>query len=361
MNWDWEKLQQQRQRKPGGGGGTPPNFDDLTEKFKKFGDFKLPGWKLIILIILGMWLASGIFTVDTAELGVVRRFGEFNREVPPGLHYHIPFPIESVDTPNITKVRRIEVGFRSVGGDRDFQQGQNRAVPDEALMLTGDENIIDVQFSVQYNLKSARDYLFNVADPDDTVQKAAEAAMREIIGKNRIDDALTSDKERVMTETAQLTQEILDSYEAGIRIQSVQMQNVHPPNEVIDAFKDVTSAREDRDRLRNEAEAYRRDILPKAKGLAEAMLRDAEAYRETKILKAEGDASRFLSVLKEYEKAKTVTTKRLYLETMEKILANPETEKLILSGDALEKSVPYLPLDKLARPGRKPETGGAQQ
>ena len=214
-------------------------------------------------------------------------------------------------------------------------------------MLTGDENIVDVQFAVQYQLEQAKDYLFNVDNPDQTVKSAAEAAMREVIGKNLIDAALTSDKQRIMNETAELMQSILDAYNTGIRVVTVQMQNVHPPNEVIDAFKDVTSAREDRDRLKNEAQAYSRDILPKARGLAEAMLLDAEAYKETKILKAQGDASRYLAVLKEYNKSKTVTATRLYLETMERILSNPDTEKLILSDDALKKSIPYLPLNRL--------------
>lgn len=350
MNWDWEKLQQQRQRQQGPMGGGPPNFDDIADKFKRFGNFKMPGVKIIVLVIIGLWLLSGLFKVDAPERGVVKRFGAFHRETGPGLHYHLPYPIESVLIPNVDQVRRMEIGFRTASRERDFQQGQSRSVTDESLMLTGDENIVDVQFSVQYQLKDAKSYLFNVEQPDQTVKSAAEAAMREVIGKNLIDAALTSDKQRLMNETMALMQEILDTYEAGIRIVTVQMQNVHPPAEVIDAFKDVVSAREDRDRLRNEAEAYRRDILPKARGQAEAMLRDAEAYQETKILGAEGDAARFTAVLEEYNKAKDVTTARLYIETMERILSNPETEKLILSDEALKKSIPYLPLNRLPRP-----------
>lgn len=347
MNWDWDKLQQQRQRRDSPLGGGPSNFDDFVDKFKGFGNFKMPGFKIVGLALIGLWLLSGIFMVDAPERGVIKRFGEYHREVGPGLHYHWPYPIESALTPNVDQVRRIEIGFRSAGGERNFQQGQSRSVTDESLMLTGDENIVDVQFSVQYQLSDAHDYLFNVESPDQTVKSAAEAAMREVIGKNLIDSALTSDKQRIMNETMDLMQEILDAYTTGIRIVTVQMQNVHPPDEVIDAFKDVTSAREDRDRLKNEAQAYSRDILPKARGLAEAMLRDAEAYKEAKILQAEGDASRFVAVLEEYNKAKTVTAKRLYLETMERVLSNPETEKLILSDDALKKSIPYLPLDRL--------------
>ncbi len=347
MNWDWEKLQQQRQRHSGSLGGGPPNFDEFSKKFKDFGGFKMPGLKAGIIAVLALWLLSGIFVVDAPERGVVKRFGEYHREVGPGLHYHFPFPIETALTPNVDQIRRIEIGFRTAGSGRNFQQGQTHSVDDESLMLTGDENIVDVQFAVQYQLEQAKDYLFNVDNPDQTVKSAAEAAMREVIGKNLIDAALTSDKQRIMNETAELMQSILDAYNTGIRVVTVQMQNVHPPNEVIDAFKDVTSAREDRDRLKNEAQAYSRDILPKARGLAEAMLLDAEAYKETKILKAQGDASRYLAVLKEYNKSKTVTATRLYLETMERILSNPDTEKLILSDDALKKSIPYLPLNRL--------------
>ncbi|MBU1247297.1 MAG: FtsH protease activity modulator HflK [Proteobacteria bacterium] len=350
MNWDWDKLQQQRQRRDGPLGGGPPKFDDLTDKFKRFGNMKLPGFKIGALVVLGLWLLSGVFMVDAPERGVVKLFGEFNREVGSGIHYHAPFPIESAETPNVDQVQRIEIGFRSSGGERNFQQGQSRSVPDESLMLTGDENIVDVQFSVQYRIKSARDYLFNVDQPDLTVIAAAEAAMREVVGKNKIDDALTDDKERIMHETEVLMQSILDSYGSGIDIDAVQMQNVHPPDAVSDAFKDVTSAKEDKARLKNEAEAYEQDILPKSRGLAEAMVRSAEAYKESKILAAQGDASRFSAVLHEYNKAKDVTSKRLYLETMERILSNPETEKLILSDDALKKSIPYLPLNRLERP-----------
>ncbi|MGE4504737.1 MAG: FtsH protease activity modulator HflK [Desulfovibrionaceae bacterium] len=357
MNWDWDKLQQQRQRQQSPTGGGPPNFNDLGDKFKRFGNFRMPGAKIVVLALVVLWLLSGVFMVDAPERGVVKRFGAYHRETGPGLHYHLPYPLESVLVPNVDQVRRIEIGFRTSSRERDFQQGQSRAVTDESLMLTGDENIVDVQFAVQYQLHDPQAYLFHVDNPDQTVKSAAEAAMREVIGKNVIDDALTTDKQRLMNDTMDLMQSILDNYDTGIRIVTVQMQNVHPPAEVIDAFKDVVSAREDRDRLKNEAEAYRRDILPKARGTAEAMLRDAEAYQQTTILGAEGDAARFTAVRKEYEKAKDVTTERLYLQTMERILSNPETEKLILSDDALKKSIPYLPLNRLPQgaPKEKPQ------
>jgi len=313
---------------------------------------------LLVLGIVVLWLLTGIFVVGPAERGVVKRFGEFNRETGPGLHYHMPYPIESVITLNVDQVRRIEIGFRSAARERDFQQGQTRSVEHESLMLTGDENIVDVQFSVQYQVADAKSYIFNVVGPDDTVKSAAEAAMREVIGKNKIDAALTTDKQRIMNQTRELMQQILDMYNTGILLVNLQMQNVHPPNEVIDAFKDVVSAREDRDRLKNEAEAYRRDILPRAGGRAEAMVREAEAFKAMQVLGAEGDASRFKAVADEYKKAKDVTRTRLYLETMERVLQNPDTEKLILSDDALSKSVPYLPLGQLPR---QPQAGTGKQ
>ncbi len=346
MNWDWEKLQKQRQ---GQGGPTPPGFDDFSDKLKNLKGLKIPGGKIIALVFVAIWLLSGIYIVAPAEVGVVKRFGEFSRITPPGPHYHIPFPVESVLTPNVEQVRRMELGFRSLNRDRTrtFEQGQSRKVEDESLMLTGDENIVDIEFIVQYKIKDAEEYLFNVKDPDETVKKAAEAAMREIIGKNKVDEALTTGKMEIQNSARQLMQEIMDMYKAGVNVVAVQLANVHPPNEVVEAFKDVASAREDKSRYINEADAYRNDILPKARGQAAVITNQAEAYAEAKVRKAEGDAAKFLAIYEEYSKARDVTRKRLYLETMEKILSNPELEKLILSDDALQKAVPYLPLSRL--------------
>ena len=346
MNWDWEKLQKQQQGRPG---GKPPNFDDFQEQLEKFKKFKLPGWKLIVPIIIALWIASGFYIVEPDEVGVVKQFGEFNRITTAGPNYHIPFPVESVLTPKVTQIRRIEFGFRSTGRARNlsFQQGVSREVKEESLMLTGDENIVSVQFIVQYMIKDAKNYLFNVNDPEQTLAHAGEAAMREVIGYGKIDDALTTGKQDIQVSTRKLMQEILDMYDTGLSVVAVQMQNVHPPDEVIDAFKDVASAREDKSRFINEAEAYQRDILPNARGEAAHITNNAQAYKEAKIRKAEGDAARFLSVLAEYNKAKDITRQRLYLETMESVLANPEIEKIIMSDDALKKSVPYLPLEKL--------------
>ncbi|WP_147819888.1 FtsH protease activity modulator HflK [Salidesulfovibrio onnuriiensis] len=348
MNWDWDKLQKQRQ---GNSGGTPPGFDDFNEQFKKFKNFKLPGGKLIFLALGVLWLLSGIYIVEPDEVGVVKRFGEFSRITTSGPHYHIPYPVESVLTPKVTQIQRIEMGFRSMTRNRSvpFRQGQERGVPDESLMLTGDENIVSLQFIVQFMIKDAKEYLFNVMDVEGTIKNAASAAMREVMGKSRIDDALTTGKQEIQASTRELMQGILDSYKCGISIVAVQLQNVHPPDQVVDAFKDVASAREDKSRLENEAQAYANDILPKARGQAARIVNASQAYKEAKVRLAEGDASKFLAVLKEYNKARDITKKRLYLETMEEILSNPEAEKLILSDDALKKSVPYLPLDRIQR------------
>jgi membrane protease subunit HflK len=353
MNWDWEKLQKQQQGRPG---GKPPGFDDFQEQLEKFKNFKLPGWKFIVPIIILLWIASGFYIVEPDEVGVVKQFGQFNRITTAGPNYHIPFPVESVLTPKVTQIRRVEFGFRSSGLARNlsFQQGVSREVKEESLMLTGDENIVSVQFIVQYMIKDAKNYLFNVNDPEMTLAHAGEAAMREVIGYGKIDDALTTGKQEIQVSTRTLMQEILDMYDTGLSVVAVQMQNVHPPDEVIDAFKDVASAREDKSRFINEAEAYQRDILPNARGEAAHITNNALAYKEAKIRKAEGDAARFLSVLAEYNKAKDITRQRLYLETMESILANPEIEKVIMSDDALKKSVPYLPLEKLPAAKQQP-------
>ncbi|WP_285907723.1 FtsH protease activity modulator HflK [Pseudodesulfovibrio pelocollis] len=349
MNWDWEKLQKQQQGRPG---GKPPGFDDFQQHFQKFKNFKVPGWKIVVPLIIVLWIASGFYIVEPDELGVVKRFGEFTRITTPGPNYHIPFPVESAVTPKVTQIQRLEFGFRSVPRgllQNGFQQGVSREVPEEALMLTGDENIVSVQFTVQFLIKDPREFLFNVSSPEATIVHVAESAMREIIGRSKIDDALTTGKQDIQVETRDLMQQILDTYEAGISIVAVQMQNVHPPDEVIEAFKDVASAREDSARFVNEAEAYERDILPKARGEAARITNEAQAYTETKVRRSQGDASRFLAVLTEYNKAKDITRRRLYLETVESILQNPEIEKLIMADDALKKSVPYLPLDKLPR------------
>jgi membrane protease subunit HflK len=359
MNWDWEKLQEKRQRQDG---GPPPgpDFKEINDRIKQFKVLKpgSGGAKIILLILVLLWAASGIYIVQPDEVGVVQRFGAFNRTTGPGPHYHLPFPVESVQTPRVTEIQRIEVGFRSRGRGGTFDQGNIRLVPEEALMLTGDENIVDVQFIVQFQIKDPKNYLFNVADPLGTVRDAAESAMREVIGKNKIDSALTTGKLEIQVQTMTLLQQIMDRYKAGLRIVAVQLQNVHPPNEVVDAFKDVASAREDKSRFINEADAYRNDLIPKARGQAAVVINDAQAYKESAILEAKGDATRFKDVLKEYIKAPTITRKRMYLEAMEEILSDPLVEKIILSDEAMRRALPYLPLDRLGKTRAATGKGG---
>lgn len=365
MNWDWEKLQEKRQRQPhvfrpdfrnGGdaGGGQPPSDSGKqpADPLRALRGMGTPNGRQLLWIIGGivlLWLLSGIYIVEPQEQGIVLRFGEYVRSVEAGPHYHLPFPIETVYKPEVTRVLRSEVGFRSMGQDKTFQQGRIQPRTEEASMLTGDENIVNVQFSVQYKMKDAVQYLFNVANPHDTVRNAAEAAMREIIGKSLIDSALTDGKLKIQNDATELLQSILDRYEVGIQVLAVQLQDVHPPQEVIDAFKDVASAREDKSRIINEAEAYQNEILPVARGKAAEMVNTAEAYRATRVQTAEGEAQRFLSVLSEYEKARDVTKKRLYFEAVEEILNNAG-EKIILPRGAVDRVLPFLPVDRALRP-----------
>lgn len=380
-NWDWDKLQEKRSRQSG---YTPPPEDntgndegDHSEKrrpFRPFGGgngggnrnggengegfriprFKIPGSRGIFLIagiIILLWLASGIYIVNPDEEGVVLQFGKYNRSTGPGPHYALPVPIETVYKPKVTRIMRSEIGYRNVGQSTTFQQGRVRMMPHEASMLTGDENVVNVQFSVQYKIKDAVLYLFNVADPTDLVHSASEAAMREVIGNNLIDSAITDGKLKIQNDATVLLQQILDKYGAGIQVIAVQLQDVHPPQEVVEAFKDVASAREDKSRIINEAEAYRNALLPAARGKASAIRNDAEAYAATRIQDAEGAASRFDAVRSQYEKAPQVTGERLYYETMESILGNVD-EKILMDGQAAQRALPYLPLPTLAAPAQ---------
>jgi len=358
MNWDWEKLQKRRQGPGGGGGGGKPPFPDFGDGLNKLKNLKFPGGKILILVVLLIWAATGIYIVEPDEVGVVQRFGEYARMTGAGPHYHLPYPIETAKTPKVTQIRRVELGFRTIGEQQD---GRYAMVPEESLMLTGDENIVDVQFIVQYQVSDPVAYLFNIKDPDITVKDAAEAAMREVIGYNKIDSALTTGKLEIQNHTMDLLQEILDRYESGIRINAVQLQDVHPPQEVIDAFKDVASAREDKSRIINESEAYRNDILPKARGQNATIVNAAEAYKESVVRQATGESARFNSILKEYNQAPNITETRLFIETMEQIFSNPDLGVTIISKDALDAAVPYLPLEKTPRAPKVQETPAARQ
>ncbi|HCF04797.1 MAG TPA: FtsH protease activity modulator HflK, partial [Desulfomicrobiaceae bacterium] len=340
MTWDWEKLQQRRQRPV----GPAPNLGDFTERVKDWSQLRPPAIRWIVGAVVLLWLASGIYIVEPDEVGVVQRFGAYHRTTQPGPHYHFPFPIEKVQTPKVTKIQRVEIGFR--GSTAFVTQGgaQIRLVPEESLMLTGDENIVDVQFIVQYQIADAEKFLFRIANPEKTVKDAAEAAMREVIGYNKIDAALTDGKLAIQNEARALMQRILDTYESGIRVVAVQLQDVHPPKQVIDAFKDVASAKEDKSRFINEAEAYENDLLPRTRGEAARIINEAEAYRETVIRKAEGEAARFTSVLAQYRKAEDVTRRRLLIETMEAVFGSDGVHKTIVDPEAMGRTLPLLPL-----------------
>ena len=276
----------------------------------------------VIIGLVVLWLATGIYIVGPDEVGVVRTFGKFTRVVQSGLNWKFPAPIEVVNTPKVTEVKRIEIGFRTL------KNGQYRTVEKESLMLTGDENIVDAEMIVQYKIKDPVAYLFKIVGPELTVREAAEASLRTVVGRNKIDETLTTGKFTIQEETKSQLQSILDKYNSGIHVVAVQLQDVSPPKEVIGAFKDVASAKEDKNRMINQAEGYRNDVIPKARGEGEAMIRDAEGFKESRIKRAEGDAVKFTTILKEYRKAKSITEKRLYLETMEKVL--PDIEKIVV-------------------------------
>ena len=276
----------------------------------------------VVLAALIIWLFTGIYMVGPDEVGVVRTFGKHTRVAQSGLNWYFPVPIETVNTPKVTEVKRVEIGFRTL------RNGQYRTVEKESLMLTGDENIVDAEMIVQYKIKDPVGYLFNIVEPELTVREAAEASLRTVVGRNKIDETLTTGKFTIQEETKSQIQSILDLYRSGIHIVAVQLQDVSPPKEVIGAFKDVASAKEDKNRMVNQAEGYRNDVIPKARGEAEAMIRDAEGFKESRIKRAEGDAAKFTTILQEYRKAKSITEKRLYLETMERVL--PGVEKVIV-------------------------------
>jgi membrane protease subunit HflK len=336
----------------GNGPGTPP--PDVEELLRRSQDkFKsmLPGGvgssRGIILIIIGIvaiWLFSGFYRVQPGEQGVELLFGKFVKVTPPGLNYWPPSPIGQVFKPNVELTNQITIGYRTTG---DGRSSGSRDVPQESLMLTGDQNIIDVDFVVQWRIKNAADYLFNIRNPDATVKLAAESAIREVIGQTTLEDALTVKRGEVEAKTKELLQSILDSYGAGVYVVEIKQQKVDPPSEVIDAFNDVQRAKQDQERSVNEAVAYRNGIVPRAKGEAARMVQEALAYKEKVTKEAEGEAERFLSVYEAYKTGKKVTTERLYIERMQSVLQN--SEKIILDNKGGTGVVPYLPLPELKK------------
>jgi membrane protease subunit HflK len=346
-------------------GPTPPDLEEFLRRSQDRLRTVLPGGSLggkgvslIVLVALVVWGISGFFRVEPDELGVVLRFGKFVREVQPGLNYHLPYPVETVLTPKALRVNKIDIGMRVV---EDMRRGSTvRDVPEESLMLTGDENIVDVDFSVLWRIKpnGVGNYLFNIQQPEGTVKAVAESAMREVIGRSNLQPILTGARQNIETAVNDLMQKVLDDYGAGVLVTQVQLQKVDPPSQVIDAFRDVQAARADLERVQNEAQTYANRVVPEARGRAAQITQNAEAYREQTVAEARGQTSRFTQVLDEYKKAPDVTRQRMYLETMERLFGG--TDKIILDSTATGGVVPYLPLDQLAprRPSAAPQQPG---
>jgi membrane protease subunit HflK len=354
----------------GGGGGTPPDIDAVIGRAQAWVRSLLPpgfgggsrhrgarfsggrGAVLLLAILVVLWLASGFYRVEPDEQGVVLRFGAYTHTTLPGLNYHLPWPIETVLTPAVTRINRLEVGYRSSGGAR-VEEGVDTTGTDvlqESLMLTGDENIVDIDFAVFWRIRDAFKYLFNTRNPDHAVAQVAESVMRQVVGRTPIQQALTSARAAIESDVMTGEQAVLDAYGTGIEITQVQLQKVDPPADVIESFRDVQRANTDADRARNEAQAYSNDIVPRARGDAAAITFAADAQRQAAVAQATGESQRFLSVLKAYDAAKAVTLQRLYIETMQDVLTHSPT---VVIDDQLKGIVPYLPLgglDQAARP-----------
>ncbi|WP_024520339.1 FtsH protease activity modulator HflK [Bradyrhizobium sp. Tv2a-2] len=352
-------------------GPRPPDLEDLLRRGQDRLQQLLPGGffsgigiGLIILGIVAVWLLSGIFRVQSEELGIVLRFGKYVRDAQPGLNYHLPYPIETVLLPKALRVNTTSIGMTLIE-DPSRRGRAIRDVPEESLMLTGDENIVDVDFTVLWRIKpkGAADYLFNIQNSDGTVKAVAESAMREVIGRSNIQPILTGARNTIEQAVQQLMQRTLDSYGSGIQITQVQMQKVDPPAQVIDSFRDVQAARADLERLQNEAQTYANRVVPDARGSAAQITQAAEGDKQQAIAEAKGQSARFLKVYDEYVKAKEVTRERIYLETMERIFGNSEKFVLDGKGAGTQGVVPYLPLGELAprRPQPPATTGSLPQ
>lgn len=342
----------------GGPGGQPPDIEELIRKGQERVRGMIPGGGaspmiigLIIVVVIAVWLATGFYRVQPGQQGVALIFGKVVDQTVPGLHYNLPAPIGEVFTPQVEELRRVDIGFRSTG---DISRGRTaeRDVLEESLMLTSDQNIVDMDFTVFWQIKNARDYLFNIRGPEATVKVAAESAMREVVGQTPFDQAVTVERQQIEDKTRDLLQQILDQYKSGILIANVQLQKSDPPSEVIDAFNDVQRARQDRARLQNEAQAYANSIVPVARGLAEKDIQEAKAYREQQIQEAQGEADRFSSVYDAYKTAPEVTRSRMYLEAMGAVMGS--ARKIIIDQKSGSGVVPYLPLPELEKSRSKP-------
>jgi membrane protease subunit HflK len=340
-----------------GGGNQPPDLEQILkrgqDKLKQFGQGGGAPSPFLWLLAAAAGLFAVVwygflFQVRPDELGVVMRFGQFVRQEPPGLHFRLPYPIEEVRLPKVTSTNRTEIGIRSGG---DFRRGAGmQDTQNEGVMLTGDENIVDVGFVVQWDIKDAAAFLFNIQNPENTVKEVAESAMREIVGKSKVQDVLTEKRQDIERQVRELVQRVLDSYGAGIRITQLQMQRAEAPAPVVDAFRDVAAAAIDQKRIQNQAEAYANKVVPEARGEAQRILQEAQGYKEKAIAEARGEADRFLKIYDEYRKAPDVTRRRIYLETMERVLSG--TDKVIIDNSKGGSGVvPFLPLDQLQQRG----------
>ena len=354
--------------------GPLPDFDALIARLQAFVRSLLGGGRggrftggrglaLLGTGVVALWLLSGIYRVQPDELGVVMRFGAYSYRTDPGLHWHLPWPVEHVLLPAVTRINRTEIGYRSGAVQASVTSGARggRDVPSESLMLTGDENIIDINLTVFWKISNAVDYLFNTRDPDNLVKAVAESSMREVIGRTPIQPALTQLRAQIETDVHKQTQQILDKYGAGIEVTQVQLQRVDPPDAVIESFRDVQRANTDAERMRNEAEAYRNDIVPRARGDAAAIVFAGEGAKQATIAQATGQAQQFDAVLKAYQAAKNVTLQRMYLDTMQNILAHSQP---LVVDDKLKGLLPFLPLNvpppgKPAPPPPPPSTAAA--
>jgi membrane protease subunit HflK len=343
----------------GNGSGRPPDPERMLLEALQRLRAHVPGNAagiVGVLVAALLWIATGVYQVNPSEIGVVLRFGRVVTTTSPGLHWHLPWPIEVVLKPPVTRVLKAELGFRTLDPG---PPARYRKVIEEARMLTADGNIVEVDFVVQYRIKDPVAYLFNVIDPLEALRDLAESAMREVVGSTTIDDALTEGRMAVQTASQELLQEALDTYAAGIAVTTVKLQDVVPPGPVQDAFKDVINAEQDRERMINEAQGFANDILPKARGSAAQLINEAEGYADAIVKEAEGEAQRFELVRREYAKAKEVTRKRLYLETLEEVL--PRVDKFVIDGNAAGSTLPLLPLREPAAAVALPGTGGAKQ
>ena len=324
------------------------NFDRFFDNFKNqiknnFGSNK-KNFVSAILILIILWLLTGFYKVNANEQGVVLRFGEWVRTTLPGLHYHLPYPIERAKTPKVTKVNKTEIGFRELNNTQ-------RMLLEESLMLTGDENIVDINFSVFWVINDAGKYLFKLRNPDASIKSISESVMREVIGNTPIADALAERRQEIEMLSLDKIQNVLDKYESGIKVTQLQLQKVDPPDQVIDSFRDVQRARADKEKVINEAIAYKNDIIPRARGESEQIIQKAEAYKREVVARSEGDAQRFESVLKSYKNNEDVTKNRIYLETLEGILQN--ATKVIIDTKQGSGVLPYLPLPEIRKKNKK--------